>query len=203
MGHPDFIIIPEFPLDYEQFKMVLSERYLHQKHAIVVVSEGAKWQDNSFMSADAREKDDFEHPRFKGAAEALARRLKEDLRGDFDVRNVNAVNPSYLYRSGQSCELDFYWATLLGDRAVELIHQGIDHPVLLTIQRNDQGFVLAPHSLRNHKNMEELHRFVDRRFYDPSCYFVTEAGKSYLSAVIEEIPLNPAYGLEGLSSGME
>ncbi len=198
MGHPDFIIIPEFPLDYNRFKMLLSERYHQQKHVILVVAEGARWEDGSYISADHREKDDFGHPRFKGAAETLAQRLKEDLKNEFEVRNINAVNPSYFYRSGRPCELDFQWATHLGNRAVELLQQGIDQPLFLTIQKKGREFISFPYPLQNHNDMEELHRLVDRRFYDPSRYSVTDAGKIYLSAIVKEIPLAPAYGLEHL-----
>jgi len=200
MGHPDFIVIPEFPLIYEKFKAVLSERFRRQRHAIVVVAEGAKWEDGSFMSADDRGKDDFGHPRFKGAAEALSRRLKEDLKSEFEVRNINAVNPSYLYRSGRPCELDFQWATQLGRRAVELLHQGNNQALFLTIQRKGGEFVSHFHPLQNHNHMGALHRFVDQRFFDGACYSVTESGKSYLSAIIEEFPLIQAYGLEHFSS---
>jgi 6-phosphofructokinase len=199
MGHPDFIVIPEFPLIYEKFKAVLSECYRRQRHAIVVVAEGAKWEDGSFMSADDRGKDDFGHPRFKGAAEALSRRLKEDLKSEFEVRNINAVNPSYLYRSGRPCELDFQLATQLGRRAVELLHQGNNQALFLTIQRKGGEFVSHPYPLQNHNHMEALHRFVDQRFFDRACYSVTESGKSYLSAIIEEFPLIQAYGLEHFS----
>lgn len=200
MGHPDFIVIPEFSLVYEKFKAVLSECYRRQRHAIVVVAEGAKWEDGSFMSADAREKDDFGHPRFKGAAEALSQRLKEDLKSEFEVRNINTVNPSYLYRSGRPCKLDFQWATQLGRRAVELLHQGNNQALFLTIQRKGGEFVSRPYPLQKYNHMEALHRFVDQRFFDRACYSVTEAGKSYLSAIIEEFPLIQAYGIEHFSS---
>ncbi len=196
MGHPDFILIPEFPIIYEKFKVVLSECYRRQRHAIVVVAEGAKWEDGSFMSADDREKDDFGHPRFKGAAEALSRRLKEDLKTEFEVRNINAVNPSYLYRSGRPCELDFQWATQLGRQAVELLLQGNNQALFLTIQRKGEEFFSHPYPLQGHNHMGTLHRFVDQRFFDSACYSVTESGKSYLSAIIEEFPSIQGYGLD-------
>lgn len=126
MGHPDFIVIPEYPLDYEVFRDLVSERYGAQGHVIIVVSEGARWKDGSSLSADECEKDAFGHPRFKGAAEVLAKRLKADLKDNFDTRNVNAVNPSYLYRCGRACELDSTWAARLGREAVRVLLEGAD-----------------------------------------------------------------------------
>ena len=199
MGHPDFIIIPEFPLVYEEFKAVLSKCYRRQRHVIVVVAEGSKWEDASFMGADDREKDDFGHPRFKGAAEALAQRLKEDLKVDFDVRNVNAVNPSYLYRSGTPGKLDLKWAINLGRMSIKLFSEGLDEPVFLAIQRRNGQFSSVAHPLTHFHDIAELHRFVDQRFYSPNEYAVTDVGKEYLAAITEEIPLDPRYGLGVIS----
>ena len=100
MGHPDFIVIPEFPLEYDRFRSKVAEQYAKLRHLVIVVAEGTTFSDGSYISADDGEQDDFGHPRLRGSADVLAARLKEDLKREFDTRNVNAVNPSYLYRSG-------------------------------------------------------------------------------------------------------
>jgi 6-phosphofructokinase 1 len=194
MGHPDFIIIPEFPLNYDRFVAEVSKRYQKQKHIIVVVAEGARFINGSYISADENEKDDFNHPRFKGSAEALAKKLKDDLRGYFDTRNVNAVNPSYLYRSGMPLDLDLQWAERLGREAVNLLSNGIGRQILLTVKKEETGFSVDPYNLSGVDGIEDLHRFVDRRFYNPDDYLVTESGKKYLSEIMEEIPEDD-YGL--------
>ena len=76
MGYPDFMILPEFPLDYDRFLNRVLKRYESRKHVIVVVAEGARFSDGSHISADKNERDDFGHPRFKGSAEALSRKMK-------------------------------------------------------------------------------------------------------------------------------
>lgn len=195
MGHPDFIVIPEYPLDYDTFKDIVCERYKDQKHLIIVVAEGARWKDGSSFSADQSEKDGFGHPRFKGAAEVLAKRLKEDLKGEFDTRNVNGVNPSYLYRSGAPGEMDLSWAKNLGREALRMLCDGIDGAAFLTIQRKDNDFSIAPYSLSNFGGIKELHRFVDERFYNPVQYLLTENGKEYLAAMINELPDYHSYGI--------
>lgn len=204
MGHPDFIVIPEYPLDYEMFKDMVSERYKAQRHLIIVVAEGTRWKDGSSLSADESEKDGFGHPRFKGAAEVLAKRLKEDLKDEFDTRNVNAVNPSYLYRSGRPGELDLVWAQNLGREAVRMLIDGADGPdekfgrneaVFLTIQRKDDVFSIHPYPLHDVEGIDVLHRFVDDRFYDPARYAITENGKEYLAAIMDELPDHHGYGI--------
>lgn len=194
MGHPDFIVIPEYPLDYDMFKGIVSERYKAQRHLIIVVAEGARWKDGSSLSADESEKDSFGHPRFKGAAEVLAKRLKEDLKSEFDTRNVNGVNPSYLYRSGRPGELDLEWAKNLGREAVRMLIDG-NKTTFLTIQRKDHVFSIFPYSLHDVEGIDVLHRFVDDRFYDPARYAITENGKEYLAAIMDELPDHHGYGI--------
>jgi 6-phosphofructokinase 1 len=195
MGHPDFIIIPEFPIDYDRFKDAVIERYGRQRHVIIVAAEGARWSDGSYISADEEEKDDFGHPRFRGAGETLAQRLKADLKPFFDTRNVNAVNPSYLYRSGKPCELDLQWAQTLGRKAVEICVDGVDENVFLGVERENSGFRPAAYPLSRFDDIQALHRFVDARFYDPETYSMTDQAGSYLSAILEEMPPHRGYGI--------
>ena len=196
MGNPDFIIIPEFPLDYDKFLHITRERYERQKNVIMVVAEGARFDNGSYISADEHEKDDFGHPRFQGSAETLSKKLKEDLRRYFDTRNVNVVNPSYLYRSGTPSALDLHWADKLGREAIKLLSNGLEKPVFLTINKKEKGreFSISPYALSNMKSIEEFHRFVDNRFYNPDDYSVTEEGKKYLAEIVEEIS-DDQYGL--------
>ena len=194
MGHPDLIIIPEFPLDYDRILNIILERYGKQKNLIIVVAEGAKFDNGSYISADENEKDDFGHPRFKGSADTLSKKLKEDLKKHFDTRNVNGINPSYLYRSGTPSALDLPWANKLGREAVNLLTEGLERPIFLTIKKEATGFSTVPYPLSNMKSIEEFHRFVDKRFYNPDDYLVTEKGKKYLAEIVEEIS-DDEYGL--------
>ncbi|MCX5814191.1 MAG: 6-phosphofructokinase [Proteobacteria bacterium] len=188
MGHPDFIIIPEFPLKYDIFLEEVAHRFEQERNVIIVVAEGARFEDGSYMSADDSEMDDFGHPRFKGSAEVLVTRLKKDLKRYFDTRNVNAVNPSYFYRSGNPNMLDLTWAHRLGGAAVKSFSKGFEGQVLLTVQRGNEGFRVGDFPLDRINDFEQLHRFVDERFYDPLTLTVTNQGKKYLSTIVDELP---------------
>ena len=196
-GHPDFIIVPEFPVDYDIFKEIVCDRYLEQKHLIIVVAEGARWKNGSSFSADETEKDDFGHPRFKGAAEVLAKRLKEDLKGKFDTRNVNGLNPSYLYRAGAPTELDLIWGKNFGREAIRLLQEGVDDPVLLTTQNMDNNLSLGKYPLSMVSGIDAIHRFVDGRFYNSTHYAITESGMEYLTAIVPTLPSHLNYGIRG------
>jgi len=196
MGHPDLIIIPEFPLRYDFFLEKAKTLYEKQGHVIVVIAEGAKWEDGSFIYAEKDEIEEFGHPRFGGSANALKNLLKKDLAGFCDTRNVNAMNPSYLYRSGAPNGLDELWAKKQGERAVRLLARGKNDSVFLSIQKDESGFNIKEISLSNFKSIKEMHRFVDRRFYDPVEFKITEAGKRYLKEIIRELPLDESYGFK-------
>lgn len=194
MGHSDFIIIPEFPLDYDLFMEKVADRYREEKNVVIVVSEGARWIRGDYISADESEKDAFGHPKFRGAADLLARRLKKDLAARFETKNVNSVNPSYLYRSGKPNKLDHESAYLLGKEAVNLFLSGIAQPVFLTLEPTSDGFRTETFDLKRLNTIEDFHRFVDERYYDKDEYRVTEEGKSYLGRIIPDIEEVP-YGM--------
>lgn len=193
LGHPDFIVIPEFPLDYRLLAEKVTRRFEEQRNVVMVVSEGARWADGSYISANEEDQDNFGHPKFKGAADALAGRLKKDLADLFDTRNVNSVNPSYLYRSGNPNSLDLDTATALGKNAVSLLDGGIAEPVFLTLTETTGSFSSEPFYLKNLSNIEEFHRFVDARFYDAGALGVTLEGMDYLRRIVRDLG-SPEYG---------
>ena len=195
MGHPDFIIIPEFPLDYESLTEKVIERYKRRRNVIIVISEGARWSNGDYISADENDKDNFGHPKFKGVAEVLAKRLKADVERHFDARNVNAVNPSYIYRSGKPNSLDLESATMLGKESIRLLSSGVSEPVFLILREASQGFAPEEYRLRELDDIGGFHRFVDGRFYDPIEFQATKEAVNYLSRITVDHG-NPVYGLQ-------
>lgn len=195
MGNPDFIIIPEFPLDYDDFKEKVKDRYLKNKNVIIVVAEGSRWKDGGHISADINDKDNFGHPKFKDAGQVLAKRLKEDLKTYFDTRNVNSVNPSYLYRSGAPNKLDLKAGLMLGKKTVKILLKGkISSPIFLTTEFENKELRTGLYPIDDVDDIAELHRFVDDRYYNVEDYSASKEAKKYLSKIIPEIPL-PQYGI--------
>jgi 6-phosphofructokinase 1 len=189
LGHPDFIIIPEFPLDYERLKEKIIDKYRAQRNVIIVAAEGSRWKSGIHISASEEEKDSFGHPKFKGAAETLAKKLKEDLKKLFDTRNVNSVNPSYLYRAGKPNELDYKTSLMLGKEAINILSGNLSEPVFLTLEFRGNDFGTKEFYLKKLSNIEDFHRFVDNKFYDAENYMITNEGSTYLSKIIRELPM--------------
>lgn len=188
MGRPDYIIIPEFPLDYELFLQRIADLYQKQKHVVAVIAEGARWLDGSYMSADENEKDSFGHPKFKGSATALASKLKNDLKNRFDTRNVNAVNPSYIYRSGAPCDLDRSCAALLGTQAVKILKRGISEPIFLILKYHKGKYSTGNIPVSSMDSIENFHRFIDERFYDPKKLGPTKNAERYWRTLVPSLP---------------
>lgn len=184
---PDFIIIPEFPVDYDDLCSKIVDRYTSQKHVVIVISEGSKLRGEGYISADYKETDDFGHPRFGGNSYILMDMLKKELSKYFDTRNINAVNPSYLYRSGKPNNLDFSVAQRIGKMAVELLLGDVTEPVLLATNyvNGKVGIELLP--LSHFPKTDEGRfpkRFVNSNFYDSESYQITSDGKKYLYPII-------------------
>lgn len=195
LGSPDFIIIPEFPLKYDLFLERVAERYEEKGHLMIVVAEGARYENLGYLRAQKDEIEGFGHPRFGGAAQALSGRLKKDLAKNLNSRNVNAVNPSYLYRSGAPNDLDRSWAGELGKRAVQVLCEGITQPVFLALQKKESGFLVQEFPLSEFASMNDLHRFVDPRLYDPDKFGATELAERYFLEFLKKIPFDKSYGI--------
>jgi len=198
MGYPDFIVIPEFPLNYNVFLGKVIKKYEKQKHVIIVVAEGAKWSDGTYIYAEKDEIEDFAHPRFGGSSNALKNRLKIDLSKYLNIRSINAVNPSYLYRSGAQNSLDQFWAKKLGETAVKFFAEGMNDSTFLAIRKDKSEFKIQEISLSKLSSICELHRFVDENFYDPKEFQINENGKKYLREIVREIPLEKSYGINNI-----
>ena len=187
LSDPDFIIIPEFPVDYDDLCSKIVAKYTSQKHVVIVISEGSTLSGVGYISADYKETDDFGHPRFGGNSYILRDMLQKDLSKYFDTRNINAVNPSYLYRSGKPDNLDFSVAQQMGKMAVEILLGEVTEPVLLATNYVDGKFRIELLPLSHFPKTDEGRfpkRFVNSHFYDPESYKFTSDGKKYLYPIV-------------------
>ena len=92
-----------------------------------MIAEGATMKGAGYIKANYQESDDYNHPRFGGASYALRDMLKRDLERYFNTRNINAVNPSYIYRSGIPNKLDKEVSEKLGEIAISKILNKINN----------------------------------------------------------------------------
>ncbi|MBI2129639.1 6-phosphofructokinase [Candidatus Woesearchaeota archaeon] len=202
---PDFIIIPEFPLDYADLKEKIKEKYnkpiksdknlayLNEKNIVIVISEGAKHIGSEKpISEDESNIDGFGHKKLGGVAEIIAKRLKEDLKLEVETGNFNDEKPNYIYRSGLPTETDVKNAIEIGKACVKLIDNGATNK-FVALQRKDSKFAAEAFDLRTILDDGLLKldgmgkivpRTADKRFYDPKTYSITEAGLEYFRPIL-------------------
>ena len=155
-----------------------------QKHLVIVAAEGSKWLNGEYISANENEADNFGHPKFRGCAEVLSEKLKGDLKKFFGKINVNSVNPSYLYRSGKPNKTDTKAAVKLGRAAINTFTKKLAEPVFLSLSNKKKDFKAEKFFIKDLKDIEEFHRFVDNKYYDSAVFYSTNEFKKYLSRII-------------------
>ncbi|MBL7086948.1 MAG: 6-phosphofructokinase [Candidatus Cloacimonetes bacterium] len=189
MGNPDFIIIPEYPLDYYVFCNKLLSLFKKQRHAIIIIAEGAKIMGKGYIKADYQEGDDFDHPRFGGVSYALRDMLKQDLKVHFNTRNINAVNPSYIYRSGVPNKLDNEVSKKLGETAIsKILNHEVNEHIFLSTQYNRGGYKIETVPISKFAKTKDDRfpkRGVPPSFYDQKKYQITPIAKQYFSKIID------------------
>jgi 6-phosphofructokinase 1 len=185
-AEPDFIITPERELNYEHFLEQVSKVYKHQKNAIVVVAEGARYTGSKVpIAEDEKSVDSFGHKKLGGVAKILADRVKKDL----GIENCNDENPNYLYRCGSPSITDRKYAIQLGECAAKAILGGTTGRVAVLERVGDNlKAVMKDISdvLEIDNNGRIVPRMMDPRFYDDGNYRITDLGRKYFGPINNE-----------------
>lgn len=124
-GAADRCIIPEHPFDIEQLtELLVNDRNKHpSKYAVVLISEGAKMLQDTDMSFEGIEKDQYGHRKLGGIGDRVANLLK-DLSPRFNQgKTINVVNQrlGYLVRCGNPDAIDSIVPMAFGNMALDLI----------------------------------------------------------------------------------
>lgn len=115
----DYILVPEVPIDIDHLCGVLRHRREKGKlYGLVVVSEGAKFSDDDFVTQDT-EVDEFGHVKLGGIGEVVADLIER--RTGIQTRSVTL---GHLQRGGPPSAFDRVLATRLGIRAGKLVVEG-------------------------------------------------------------------------------
>jgi len=189
-GHPDFIVVPEVPLDYARLRDGVARKYAEQSHVLVVVAEGAVYTDGTVISEDTTNVDAFGHAKLGGCADVIARRLKADLGGQLKTRNFNAVIPSYLFRCGAPTALDKRIGTKLGRKAVRLLLGGKSGKMASVRRTGDTLRVVTMdvRALPRDSKGNIVPKRLDLRLYDAENLRITSEGIEYFKPILGEMP---------------
>jgi 6-phosphofructokinase 1 len=127
-GAADRCLIPEYPFDIEHVtELLVDDRNRNPNHyAVVLVSEGARMQEQRDMVFEGSEQDQYGHRKLGGIGDQVASRIK-DLSPKFNRgRRINVLSQrlGYLVRCGAPDALDSLVPTAFGNLALDAILAG-------------------------------------------------------------------------------
>ncbi len=128
-GAADRCVIPECPFEIDHLAELLSyDRSRNpSSYAVVLVSEGAKFDREEELSFEGTEQDQYGHKKLGGFGDKVAARLKEASARFNGGRRVNIVNQrlGYLVRCGEPDAIDSIVPMAYGNLALDLALSGV------------------------------------------------------------------------------
>jgi len=124
-GAADRCVIPEHPFDTGHLaELLLEDRQHHpSNYSVVLVSEGAVMKDETEMSFEGQEKDQYGHRKLGGIGDKVSARLKELSPKFNNGKRVNIINQrlGYLVRCGNPDAIDSIVPMAYGNLALDLV----------------------------------------------------------------------------------
>jgi len=124
-GAADRCVIPEHPFDIERLTelLVYDRNRNPSRYSVVLVSEGARLAQESDMSFEGQETDQYGHKKLGGIGDKVSVALKDVSATYNRGRRVNVVNQrlGYLVRSGDPDALDSIVPMAFGNLALDLV----------------------------------------------------------------------------------
>ncbi len=128
-GAADRCVIPECPFDVERLTelMVHDRNRAPSRYSVVLVSEGARMQDENEMSYESTEPDQYGHRKLGGISDKVSAALRELSVKFTGGRKINVVNQrlGYMVRSGDPDALDSIVPMAFGNLALDLVERHI------------------------------------------------------------------------------
>ncbi|WP_158772988.1 6-phosphofructokinase [Cobetia sp. L2A1] len=178
---PHIVIFPEVAFHRKRFMARVDECVNLYGYCVVVVSEGARYEDGTFL-ADAGNTDAFGHRQLGGVAPTLAGMVKQDLGYKYHWAVAD-----YLQRAARhiASRTDVEQAYATGRAAVEMALAG-KNAVMPAIRRLGEGdnyawdIIEAPlEQIANHE------KFMPLNYISEDGFYITEACRQYLSPLIQ------------------
>ena len=177
---PIIILFPEIPFERQKFMERVKTSVEQSGYVSVVVSEGARYDDGSFL-ADQGTRDAFGHAQLGGVGPVVANMIREDLGFKFHYAVAD-----YLQRSARhiASKTDFEQAYALGKRAVEYASEGRTTlmPAIRRLADAPYEWDIVPADLNQVANVEKT---LPRDYITEDGYGITEKARRYLAPLIE------------------
>ncbi len=177
---PIVILFPEIPFDEEHFVDQVQLKVSKYGYCTVVVSEGAKNPDGTFL-AEAGGKDAFGHAQLGGVGPVIAQLIKERLGYKYHWAVAD-----YLQRSARhiAAKTDVDQAYAMGKAAVDLALSG-KNAVMPTIVRASSRPYRWEVGVANLAEVANVEKKMPREFITNDGFGITEACREYLLPLME------------------
>ena len=178
-GIPVVILFPEIEFDEAKFIARVDALVKQHGYCTVVVSEGARRADGSFL-AEQGSRDAFGHAQLGGAAPVVAGMVRAALGYKFHWAVAD-----YLQRAARhiASKTDVEQAYAVGARAVELALEGAN-AVMPTIERTSDTPYRWRIGVADLAQVANVEKFMPRDFISEDGFGITEKCRRYLTPLI-------------------
>ena len=177
---PVVILFPEVDFDEEKFLAKVNNNVKEFGYCTIVVSEGTKWPDGSFL-AEQGTRDDFGHAQLGGAAPVVANIIKKSLGYKFHWAVADYLQRSARHLASNS---DVEQAYALGKAAVEMALDGKNSimPSIVRKSNNPYKWEIGYGELKDIANVEKM---MPENFISKDGFSITNSCREYLLPLIE------------------
>ncbi|QDU64487.1 Pyrophosphate--fructose 6-phosphate 1-phosphotransferase [Planctomycetes bacterium Pan216] len=190
-GQPDFILLPESPLNLDLLVEEVKRVYDLQKHVVIVCAEGVVDENGDILGAEKKAHDPAGNVVLTGGAEALRKLLIDEIGDDYFVRKRRCESAraaiftrkvGHTQRGGRPIVFDRFYASQLGGKSVQMLLEGQNNAVAILQWNKEKGFYVdsfAGNSFRDRWGLihaREMHPCL----YDPELMRASHHGIEYL-----------------------
>ena len=182
---PDFVLLPEIPLDEHALLSVIEQRLREKNNVIVVVSEGVHHADGSFLfDAKSVSIDTFGHLAAQsGTAQYLSQLAKNQLR--VKSRGIE-LNTLQRCASHAASKVDLDEAEALGTAGVEAVLQG-KTGVMVGVHRTSDAPYTTEIRTTPVADVANKVKLVPREMISKDGFNVTDSALTYLRPLVAGI----------------
>ena len=177
---PHIILFPEITFDQKAFLQRVKETTEKYGYCVIVVSEGVKKPDGSFL-AESGTKDAFGHAQLGGAAPVVAQLVKDELGYKYHYAIAD-----YLQRAARhiASKTDVEQAYALGKAAVEFAVAGKNAlmPAIVRTSSSPYKWEIGEAKLDDVANVEKM---LPEDYITKDGFGITEPCREYLQPLIE------------------
>ena len=179
---PDFVLLPEIPLDEHALLSVIEQRLREKNNVIVVVSEGVHHADGSFLfDAKSVAIDTFGHLAAQSGTAAYLSQLAKDQLG-VKSRDIE-LNTLQRCASHAASKVDLDEAEALGAAGVEAVLQG-KTGVMVGVHRTSDAPYATEIRTTPVADVANKIKLVPREMISEDGFNVTDAALTYLRPLV-------------------